>query len=125
MYRFDEEILGQLDILMTDIKIFDSELHRAYTGISNTQILENIKRADGMGVPMIIRTPIIPTVNDSVENVRLTAEFVRSLKNVKKYELLPYHPLGVSKARALGREMREFDLPSEKLMEELRVYADL
>lgn len=37
MYRFDEEKLGQLDILMTDIKIFDSELHRAYTGISNSE----------------------------------------------------------------------------------------
>ena len=125
MYRFDREILEQLDLLMVDIKVFDSEIHLQYTGVPNTEILENIQKADAMGVPMIIRTPIVPSVNDTVDNVKATAAFVRTLKHAQKYELLPYHPLGVSKARALGAEMREFSVPTKETMEELKQYADL
>lgn len=125
MYRFDREILEQLDLLMADIKVFDNKTHLQYTGIPNTEILKNIRQADAMGVPMIIRTPIIPSVNDTVKNVKATAAFVRTLKHAQKYELLPYHPLGVSKARALGAEMRTFSVPSKETMEELKGYADL
>ena len=125
MYRFDREILEQLDLLMTDIKIFDNDAHLRYTGVPNTEILENICRADEMGVPMIIRTPIVPTVNDTAENVKATAAFVRTLKNAKQYELLPYHPLGLSKAKALGREMHAFAVPSKTMMEELKTYANI
>lgn len=125
MYRFDQEILSELDVLMTDIKVFDNSTHIKYTGIPNVEILENIRKADEMGIPMIVRTPVVVGINDSTENIRLTADFLRTLKNVLKYELLPYHPLGAQKARALGIEYAEFDVPSKKHMEELSVYADL
>ena len=125
MYLFDREILSTLDILMADIKVFDNDTHIKYTGISNTEILENIKKADGMGVPMIVRTPIVIGVNDSEENTVATAQFLRALKNVVRYELLPYHPLGTSKAKALGIEYKTFETPSARRMEELRQYADL
>lgn len=125
MYRFDPEILMLLDLLMADIKIFDSELHRRYTGMPNDDILLNIRKADELGIPMIIRTPIIPSVNDTPENIKATSDFLRSLKHVQKYELLPYHPLGISKARALGKEMKEFLIPTKQQMEELSIYADI
>lgn len=125
MYRFDGEILSFVDILMADIKIFDSSLHEKYTGLPNTEILKSIARADGLGIPIIIRTPVITGVNDTAENISDTARFLRTLKNVRKYELLPYHPLGIAKARALGREAYEFAVPTQKKMEELRTYADL
>ena len=125
LYRYDEEILSQLDVLMTDIKIWDDELHRKYTGMGNREILENLKRADQLGIPIIVRTPIVPGVNDDPENIRQTASFLRGLNNVTKYELLPYHPLGLSKAEALGIPMTEFRVPTKEQMEELRAYADL
>ena len=125
MYRYDEEILSLCDCLMTDIKIFDPELHEQYTGVGNEAILANIKRADSLGIPMIIRTPVVVGVNDGKDNIKRTAEFVRGLKNAVKYELLPYHPLGLTKARALGREMTEFSSPTKAEMEELRQYADI
>ena len=125
MYRFDKEILSELDVLMTDIKVFDSDTHIRYTGVPNTEILSNIRKADEMGVPIILRTPIIPTLNDSVENIKLCADFACSLKNVLKYELLPYHPLGVSKAIALGRKPTEFTTPTKERIKELCVYADV
>lgn len=123
LYRYDEEILSLIDVLMTDIKIFDSAEHKKYTGIGNEEILANIKRADTLDVPIIVRTPVVTGVNDSADNIKQTAQFVRRLKNAVKYELLPYHPLGLSKARALGRDMTEFSSPTKEKMEELRQYA--
>ena len=125
LFRYDEELLSLCDYIMTDVKIFDSAEHERYTGIGNHAILENIRRADSLGIPIIVRTPIVTGVNDSADNIRRTAEFVRLLKNARKYELLPYHPLGLSKARALGREMTEFVSPTKEKMEELKKYADI
>lgn len=125
MYRFDEELLGSLDLIMADMKIFDAALHKRYVGIGNEEIKENLRKANALGIPMIIRTPIVPGVNDTQDNVSQTAAFLRELENVTAYELLPYHPLGISKATALGMEMQEFSIPSSKQMEELKQYADL
>lgn len=125
MYIFDKEILSMVDTIMVDIKIFDNALHKKYVGADNTNILKNIKKADELGIPMIIRTPIITGINDTIENVVLTKEFVKTLKNAVKYELLPYHPLGISKAEALGITQQKFEIPSKAKMEELRKYADI
>ncbi|MBQ9802346.1 MAG: glycyl-radical enzyme activating protein [Clostridia bacterium] len=125
MYRHDPEILAELDLLMADIKIFDGDLHRRYTGMDNAEILANIKKADEMGVPMIVRTPIVSGVNDTADNIAKTAAFLKSLHHVARYELLPYHPLGQTKAAALGQDAHVFEAPTKAKMEELQVYADL
>ena len=125
LYRFDEELLSSLDLIMADLKIFDDDKHKKYVGIGNEAIKQNLRRADALGIPMIIRTPIVPGINDTVENISATAEFLRTLKNVTAYELLPYHPLGISKATALGIEMQEFTVPTSTQMEELKKYAHL
>ncbi len=125
LYRFDPDILSRVDLIMADLKVFDSAKHREYTGIGNEEIKRNLLLADSLGVPLLIRTPIVPTVNDSVENISDTADFLRGLRHVIRYELLPYHPLGLSKARALGREMRKFSIPTKSQMEMLNQYADL
>lgn len=125
LYRFDEELLSSFDLIMTDVKIWDEAAHQKYVGISARTVRENLRLADALGVPIIVRTPIIPEINDTVENVKETAAFLRTLKNVVKYELLPYHPLGLSKARALGRDMTEFSVPTKEKMKELSAYAEL
>lgn len=125
MYRFDRKILSLCDLIMCDIKIWDSTLHETHVGIGNREILDNIRKADALGIPMIIRTPVVTGINDTVENIKSTAEFIGSLKNAQKYELLPYHPLGIPKARALGIEMQSFETPTKEKMEELRKYADI
>ncbi len=104
-YDFEKvsDIISKLDLLMFDIKLFDPEMHKKYTGADNRLVFENAAAADMLGVPMIVRTPLIPGVTDDIENLTHIAEFVKGLKNVRYYELLNFNPLGGSKYKALGR----------------------
>ena len=123
VYRPD--LLAQMDLIMADIKLWDDARHREYTGVGNAAILENIRKADSLGVPILVRTPVIPTVNDRVEGISAIRDFVKTLKNAVGYELLPYHPFGLDKARALGLDMPRYPEPTKEQMETLKTYAQL
>ena len=58
-------VLSQCDFIMCDLKMMDEEKHREYTGKSNKLVKENILRLPEFNVPFIVRTPVIPGVNDS------------------------------------------------------------
>lgn len=105
LFYFDEDIFSRLQTVMADLKAWDSDVHKRYTGVGNEIIIENFKRLDKLGVPIIMRTPVIPGVEQGIENIEA---FAASLKNVVKYEKLPYHSLGVEKSRALGRTQKDF-----------------
>ena len=124
LYLYDEEILKSLDLVMADFKIWDDESHRKYTGVSNERIKENFKKLDKLGVPFIVRTPLVPEVTDSAENITNIRNFVKNFKNIKKYELLDYNPLGNSKAEALGKEIPDIKTRA-KTVKEMKKYADL
>jgi len=117
---FDEDVLKKLDFVMADFKIWDDELHKRFTGVSNRVIKENFKKLNGLNVPIIARTPVIPGINQEIHKI---SEFLKELENVKQYELLSYHPLGVSKQKALNREIIEFEIPSVEYLKELEKYA--
>lgn len=95
--------LDFIDFIYFDLKHMDSEQHLKWTGQRNEHILENLRRIDQHGNEIIVRTPVIPGINDSDENVRATAQFILPLASVQKYELLAYHKLGVNKYKLLGR----------------------
>ena len=122
IYRPD--LLAQMRLIIADIKLWDDRRHREYTGVGNSAILENIRRADTLGVPILVRTPIIPTVNDTVEEISAIRDFVKTLQNAVGYELLPYHPFGADKAQALGMDMPIFSKPTPEQMERLRMCAN-
>ena len=120
MMYYDEKIFKKLDLIMLDIKIWDEDIHKQYTGVGNRKILENIKRLDGLDIPIIIRTPVIPGVEQGIDKI---SSFAKNLKNCICYELLPYHPLGVSKQKAIGIEIEKFEIPSKEEMQNLKQYA--
>lgn len=122
---FNEEILSSLDFVMADFKIFNNEKHIEYVGIDNQIIKENFKKLDKLGIPFLVRTPIIPGVNDTIEEISAIRDFLRQFNNIVDYELLPYHPLGVTKQKALGLEITEFSIPTDAEMEALKEYAKL
>ena len=100
------DFIEQLDIVMCDIKLLDSDSHKRWTGAGNELIMENVKKLHDSGIPYIVRTPLIPGATDSDENIEGIAEFLNGLKdgNLMYYELLNYNPLGNSKYDSLGKK---------------------
>lgn len=106
LFDFERMLPGlkKFDLIMFDIKLFDSGAHQRWTEVGNELIMENVKRLDGLGVPLIARTPLIPGATDSAENITAIANMLAELKHLQYYELLNFNPLGDSKYRALGRD---------------------
>ncbi len=94
----------QLNKLIIDIKMLDPVKHKEYTGVDNARILENFKRVvqDFPDLPILVRTPVIPGVNDSDEEIQAIRDFIPVRPNIE-YELLTYHRLGQPKYSYLGR----------------------
>ena len=98
-----DELLPFLDLVMADIKLMDPQTHMEYVGIDNRQILENAEKLGVLEFPRIFRTPVIPGVNDSPEEISRIAAFVaRHTAGLLYYELLNFNPLGDSKYNALN-----------------------
>jgi len=119
-----EKVLTGADLIMCDLKDADSARHLSFTGSPLEPITENLTRASSLGKPIILRTPVIPGVNADPETIGKIAAFAAALPNLRYYELLPYHPLGDSKALALSMERPHFEKPSHECMEGLRKAAE-
>lgn len=91
------KVTGSCDLVMADMKLWDRERHKKWTGVYNDLIKENFKKLAEKGIPLIMRTPVVPGVNDSREEILCIASFAAELPSLLYYELLPYHPLGHSK----------------------------
>ena len=97
-----EPCLPNLDHIYFDIKLFDPNLHRQWTGAGNETILQNAKRIGDSGVPFTVRTPLIPGVTDTEDNIRGIASFVADLGPSPEYELLNYNVLAEAKYAPVG-----------------------
>ena len=106
-------VLDECDYVLYDLKLMDDKAHRYYTGVSNSTILENYRLLARSGVDMVTRIPLIPSVNDTEENITQTAQFI--VNNGQRYiELLPYNKLAGGKYLMLGRKyLPEFDEKTE------------
>ncbi|MGA7303799.1 MAG: hypothetical protein WBW88_02945, partial [Rhodothermales bacterium] len=132
------EILEFTDLVMMDLKLMSPDKHRAATGSSNERILENAVHLAKKAVPIVFRTPIVPTVNDDPEEFGQIAAFVGELVHLRAeagngvaaapitLELLPFHKLAGDKYRSLGMEYRaaNFDTPTQETMNTLARLAE-
>lgn len=97
------KLIPLTDWFYFDLKIMDDEIHKEYTGCSNELILKNARTVAASGARVLFRQPLIPTVNDTEENIRLTAEFIKSLGRADiALQLMPYHRAGQTKYDALA-----------------------
>jgi len=96
------ELLKYTDLVMLDIKHMDDEQHQWLTAHSNKNILEFAKFVDSQNVDMYIRHVVIPDINDDPKYYKPLREFLDTLNNVKKIELLKYHNLGIQKWAEIG-----------------------
>ncbi len=110
-----ESILPYLDTYLMDIKHTNPKKHQEFCGKSNELMLENARRVAESGLTrLVIRVPVIPTFNDSPEEIKSIAQFADKLPGVDLIHLLPYHRLGQDKYEGLGRpDQLEGLLPPE------------
>ena len=92
-----------VDTYLFDIKETDSERHKKYTGADNSLILKSLNLIDSLGKQIVLRCPLIPTVNDRVSHAKEIARIANGLNNVTEIVIEPYHSFGESKYARLGK----------------------
>ncbi|MFF9777977.1 pyruvate formate-lyase-activating protein [Streptomyces sp. NPDC013978] len=100
--RATDELLGDTDLVLLDIKSFDVTTYRRLTGGELSPTLNFATRLDRLGVPMWIRYVLVPGWTDEPESVEGLARFVAGLGAVDRVDVLPFHKLGAAKYEALG-----------------------
>jgi pyruvate formate lyase activating enzyme len=107
-WKILNEILKCLDFIYVDIKHASTGEHLNLTGRENNIIIDNLKSIVTYypKLPLILRLPVIPGLNDSIENVQNVIKIIQLLPGSHKIELLPYHKLGVHKYGSLLREYK-------------------
>lgn len=104
-----KRVLSECDYVLYDLKLMNDELHKRYTGVSNAIILKNYRILSESGTEFCTRIPLIPTVNDTEDNITATARFMKEC-NVNYVELLPYNKMAGGKYLMLGRKYEpDFD----------------
>jgi pyruvate formate lyase activating enzyme len=119
-----EKVLPHVDLLLLDLKQMDPEAHEKMTGVNLEPVLENARRLGKSGLPVWVRTPIIPGYTDKIENVRAVARFVaQEMPDAERYDLLAFNNLCSAQYERL--EM-EFPLKEAELMrkEEMEAFKD-
>jgi len=121
-----QRIAPSADLFLFDLKLWDPEEHRRFTGVSNAWILENLTWLVevGRGKDVIVRIPVIPGITDTERNLAGLLEFLHGLYGkggIRGVELLPYHDVAEKYAR-LGRPypMPPLSRPSEEKLSLLR-----
>ena len=99
-----EELSKYVDLYLLDIKHIDDEGHKALTGVSNANTLNFAKWLSEKGKKVWIRHVVVDGFTDNDEQLKKLSAFVKTLNNVEKVEVLPYHTLGVVKYQKMGIE---------------------
>ncbi len=114
-----KKLMEVTDLLLVDIKHIDDEQHKILTGQSNKNILDMVRYLSDIKKPIWIRHVLVPERSDKDEYLYKLREFIDSLDNVEKVEVLPYHTLGVYKWKELGYEyqLEGIDPPTDDRVE--------
>ncbi len=96
------QVTGRCAMVHFDLKIIDPELHRRFTGVDNAVILRNLAILSTMHVPIILRTPLVPGVTDTLENLEAVALLASRTSGVMRADLLPYNRAAGGKYAACG-----------------------
>ena len=115
----DLELLSaKANMVLFDLKVFDSQAHKKLTGVENQIILNNLQSLVKAGRRIWIRIPVIPGYTDKEDNIRTIGGYLREFGIIERIELLPYHRLAEDKYRRLDREylLKGTESPSKEGM---------
>ena len=115
------KIMEYADMFYYDLKIIDPDAHERYTGVHNGVILDNLRYLAGSGISVVIRVPLIHTINDTEENLTALAKTVLDVIPAATVNFLPYHEYGSNKYRSIGKQ---YGMPAlEPMTEEQKAIA--
>jgi pyruvate formate lyase activating enzyme len=86
-----KSIFKYVDLFLYDLKIIDDKMHQKYTGLSNNQILQNLKFLQSKKKNIIIRFPVIPAVTDTEDNINQIIGFLQANNGIHEINILPFH----------------------------------
>ena len=107
-----QPVLEYVDLVLLDIKSFDPQTYHQVTSVSLEPTLKFARYLDDINKPAWIRFVLVPNLTDSPQNIRGLAEFVASLNNIERVEVLPFHKMGEYKWEQLGYEYQLQDTPA-------------
>ncbi|MBO6087246.1 radical SAM protein [bacterium] len=99
--KFDE-LMKYTDLVLLDIKHIDDEEHKKLTGHSNKNILEFAKYLSEKQIPVWIRHVVVPEITFKKEYLIRLGQFLKTLKNIKALDVLPYHNMAIPKYENLN-----------------------
>lgn len=120
-----DAVTEYLDLILFDLKHWNSEKHKEGTGISNELCLSNMKRAIQHGKEVLPRIPVIPNFNFSLEDAAQFAELLHAI-GAKNCQLLPFHQFGENKYHMLNQSYAYENIPSlhtDDLFDYLNVFS--
>jgi pyruvate formate lyase activating enzyme len=94
-----------------DIKFMDSKKHEQYCGTPNDLILKNLQCLSGVKTDLLIRIPVIPTINDDLREMGEILQFLLGINNIKAVHLLPYHNIQAHKYNKIGKHYELSGIP--------------
>lgn len=97
-----QHLMELTDTLLMDIKHIDPAEHKKLTGMGNDNVIQMFRYLDEINKPIWIRHVLVPGYSDNDEYLTKTRDFIRTLGNVHRVEILPYHTLGITKYKNLG-----------------------
>jgi pyruvate formate lyase activating enzyme len=103
-------VLPFVDLFLYDYKETDNEKHRFYTGVSHALILRNLDMLHSQNAAVVLRCPIIPGFNDTDAHFKGIRDLAQRYPNLAGVHLMPYHNMGVDKARRIGTESQHLRL---------------
>lgn len=116
-----QQILPSADLFLFDIKLMDSALHKAYTGVGNERIITNLMELSRQSQRIWVRLPLVSGINDTQENIHSLCAFLDRLpQDIERIDLLAYHSYGRGKAKSLQMEQPCFAPPSAERLQEIK-----
>lgn len=114
-----QKLMNVTDTILLDIKHIDENEHKKLTGHTSKNVIEMFRYLDSINKDVWIRHVLVPGITDNDEYLTKTRDFIRTLHNIKRVEILPYHGLGIIKYDDLGipYPLRDTDSPTKERIE--------
>jgi pyruvate formate lyase activating enzyme len=117
--RLTDADLEAIDLILLDLKTWDTERHRRLTGMSNWPTLEFARRLALLRRPIWVRFVLVPGLTDNLEDIAQIADFAAKQGNVERVDVLPFHQMGKYKWKELGMPyaLQDVDPPEMEAVE--------